>query len=385
MERKQPKLVETDDITRKAMALHTSVYRDRGFIGEGDIIDGYFRDQYTDRSRYFFQENERREVGARLISATRKQGIMSLPTMKNFSVDPDLIANTAGVNRVSDLSYKKVVEVSGLASRYKKDRDSTGSTDRVFDPVRLLYTNLLRYSIEQGHEIWALNADPFLLRDMRNQLGRDQVITIGESQKYMGPPSTPAVINPQRVVMSVLNGDNKENKEYIKEVLDGVNLARVPKPFQELFKDNGIDYTLDLPLKEKILKLRTLKAVGYSGLVGYSAFRALPVSTVEEFHGSIPLFFAIDVGTALTQVWGMEEVLSKDTYLQRKIGRVAAKTVGMAVATGSFVAPYAYFYSQGEEYPAYVNGVVAGLVGVAGVSEYIKYRRERNLRQQLAK
>jgi hypothetical protein len=305
--------------------------------------------------------------------------------MKNFSVDPDLIANTAGVNRVSDLSYKKVVEVSGLASRYKKDRDSTGSTDRVFDPVRLLYTNLLRYSIEQGHEIWALNADPFLLRDMRNQLGRDQVITIGESQKYMGPPSTPAVINPQRVVMSVLNGDNKENKEYIKEVLDGVNLARVPKPFQELFKDNGIDYTLDLPLKEKILKLRTLKAVGYSGLVGYSAFRALPVSTVEEFHGSIPLFFAIDVGTALTQVWGMEEVLSKDTYLQRKIGRVAAKTVGMAVATGSFVAPYAYFYSQGEEYPAYVNGVVAGLVGVAGVSEYIKYRRERNLRQQLAK
>ena len=116
MERKQPKLVETDDITRKAMALHTSVYRDRGFIGEGDIIDGYFRDQYTDRSRYFFQENERREVGARLISATRKQGIMSLPTMKNFRVDPDVIASTAGVSRISDLSYKKVVEVSGLAS-----------------------------------------------------------------------------------------------------------------------------------------------------------------------------------------------------------------------------------------------------------------------------
>lgn len=374
---------ERDDLTMKARALHTSVYKDRGFIDDRAIVDGYFQDEYTERSRYFFQEGNHREVGARLISATKKQGIMSLPTMKNFVVDPDLIANTAGVNRVSDLSYKKVVEVSGLASRYKEDRGDSNDADEVLDPVRLLYASLLRYSIEQGHELWALNADPLLLRDMRNRLGHDQVVTIGEKQSYMGPPTIPAAINPQRVVRDILSGDSEENRAYIKEALNGVNLARVPSMFQKLFEDNGIGYTLDLPLKEKVLKLRTLKAVGYSGLVGYSAFRALPVSAVEEFHGSIPLFFAIDVGTAFTQVLGMEEVFSRDTYLQKKFGRVAAKTAGMAVATGSFIAPYVYFYSQGEEYPAYVNGIVAGFAGVATTGMYMKHRRERRLRNQL--
>ncbi len=380
MERKQPKLVETDDITRKAMALHTSVYRDRGFIGEGDIIDGYFRDQYTDRSRYFFQENERREVGARLISATRKQGIMSLPTMKNFRVDPDVIASTAGVSRISDLSYKKVVEVSGLASEYKGDSIVHLGVDESFDPVRLLYANLLRHSLEQGHELWSLNIDRLLLRDMRSKLGHDQVITVGEKQSYMGPPTVPAVINPQRVVQSILDGENRENQAYLKQALDGLDGRNLSEELKTCLDNQDITYT-KYSRNHRILK--DPRTLAYSVIVGYSAARALPVTGVEEFHGSIPLLWAIDVGTAIPYTWGMIETFSSNSTLSKKIGRVASKSIGATVASASFIAPYAYFYSQGEEYPTYVNAVVAGLVGVAGMSEYIRHRRERNLRGQL--
>jgi hypothetical protein len=79
----------------------------------------------------------------------------------------------------------------------------------------------------------------------------------------------------------------------------------------------------------------------------------------------------------------MIETFSSNSTLSKKIGRVASKSIGATVASASFIAPYAYFYSQGEEYPTYVNAVVAGLVGVAGMSEYIRHRRERNLRGQL--
>lgn len=371
---------ERDDLTMKARALHTSVYKDRGFIDDGAIIDGYFQDEYTERSRYFFQEGNHREVGARLISATKKQGIMSLPTMKNFVVDPDLIANTAGVNRVSDLSYKKVVEVSGLASRYKEDRGDSNDADEVLDPVRLLYASLLRHSIEQGHELWALNADPLLLRDMRNRLGHDQVITIGEKQSYMGPPTFPAVINPQRVVKSILEGNNEENQAYLKEALNGIDGRNLSDQLKKCLDDHDIDYTSYSQIRKIVRDPRTL---AYSVIIGYSAARALPVAGVEEFNGSVPLLWTIDVGTAVPYTWGMIETFSSDTTLSRKIGRVASKSIGATVAAASFVAPYAYFYSQGKEYPVYVNAVVAGLVGVAGVSEYAKYRREQNLREQL--
>ncbi len=385
MERRMAERFSSDrisDITNKARALHASVYRNRGLVGDENIVDGHFRDEYTERSRYFFYENDDREVGVRLISATKKQGIMSLPTMKNFSVDPDLIANTAGVNRVADLSHKKVVEVSGLASRYKKDRANSGVTDEAFDPVRLLYANLLRHSLEQGHELWALNAEPGLLRDMRNRLGHDQVVTIGEKQAYMGPPTTPAVINPQRVVQSVLDSDNEENQAYLRKALDGLDGKNLTDELKAQLDKHGISYINHSRTRKILTDPRTL---AYSVIVGYSAARALPVTGIEEFDGSVPLLWAIDVGTAVPYTWGMIETFSSNTTLSKKIGRIASKSIGGTVAAASFVAPYAYFYSQGEEYPAYVNGVVAGLVGVAGVSEYIKYRRERNLRQQLAK
>lgn len=307
---------------------------------------------------------------------------MSLPTAKNFSLDPDAIIDIANVHRATDLTHRKVVEVSGLASRQKQSaRDTTVGEQSGVDPVRRLYADMLRHSIEAGHDLWLLNADKLLLRDLRRRLGEDQVSEVGDARQYMGPPTVPAAINPKRVVEEALGGDNEENKAHLRAVFQGIDASNSSADMRHHFDENGIEYRRDGRVKRLI---RDQKTLAYGAILGYSTVRALPAAAVEEFSGSVPLLWAIDIGTAAPYTWGVIETFSRSTPLSRNVGRVAAKATGVTVAGASFVAPYAYFYSQGESYPGYVNAVLAGLIGVAGVSEALKYRHERRLRQQLA-
>lgn len=369
-----------DNTTLRAQEIHTKVYLEKGFIDEHQLNeDGLFIDDYADRSAYFFHEGSRREVGARLISATKKDKLLSLPTAKLFSIDPDTLTEAAGVHRLGDLRQKDVVEVSGLAARIKEAAVEDGVPGEL-DPVSILYAKMLRHSIEEGHKVWLLNADPLLLRDMKHRLGHDQVVEVGEKQQYMGPPTRPAAINPSKVVESVLAGDNEQNKQFIGAAFHGINLTNASKSVRELVKENDIPYVEGSRARKVLLDPRT---AAYSVILGYSAARALPVTAVDEFEGSVPALWAIDVGTAIPYTWGVIETFSNNTPLSRKVGHVAAKSIGATVAAGTFIAPYAYFYANGREYPGYVNAVIAGFVGVAGVSEVMKHRKEKRIRTAL--
>lgn len=370
-----------DSDARRSQEIHTDVYLRRGFIEPDQLNEeGLFLDDYVERSTYFYQESESREVGARLISATKKESMLSLPTAKLFSVDPDKIAEAAGVHRLSELSYKSVVEVSGLAARSKGQIEKSVLPE--LDPVSVMYAKMLRHSVEQNHDLWLLNADPLLLRDMKHRLGDDQVAVVGERQEYMGPPTIPAAINPRRVVEDILSNSDSENRRFIEEAFQGVDITNAPGSLRGAIKESGIPYVEGSQLKRKALDPRTL---AYAAILGYSAARAVPVAAVDEFEGSVPLLWTIDVGTAIPYTWGAIETFSGNTPLSRKIGRVAAKSVGITVAAGTFIAPYAYFYANGRDYPAYINAIVAGFVGVAGVSETLKLRKEKRLRSALQK
>ena len=370
--------VPSDD-ARRAQEIHTEVYLQRGFIDEEQLNDeGLFVDEYAERSAYFFHEGAGREVGARLISATKKEKLLSLPTAKLFAIDPDKVAEAAGVQRLGDLGRHDVVEVSGLASR-ARELPIDGSPSEL-DPVSILYAKMIRHSVEQGHKLWLLNADPLLLRDMKHRLGDEQVIEVGEKRRYMGPPTRPAAINPSRVVEDVFTGDNEQNQQFLTAAFDGIDLSNASKRVRQLVKERDIPHTEGSCVKKVLLDPRT---AAYSVIFGYSAARAIPVTAVDEFEGSVPALWAIDVGTAIPYTWGVIETFSGDTPLSRKIGRTAAKSIGATVAAGTFIAPYAYFYANGREYPAYVNAVVAGFVGIAGISEVTKQRKERRIRAAL--
>ncbi|MFZ2836671.1 MAG: hypothetical protein WAZ21_05130 [Candidatus Saccharimonadales bacterium] len=360
-----------------AQSLHTQVYLERDFIDIEDINDaGLFIDEYSDRSTYLLSENDNRRSACRYIRADKKNGIMSLPTAQRFSVDPEIIKQAAGVHRLSDLRHSEVIEVSGLASiRLSDDSERGAGRAGELDATRLLYASIIRRSLDDGHKLWLLNIDRALLRSLEMLIGKDQVHTLGEAVEYMGPATIPVAINPQDVVRAAFAdkssfGDMKQ--QYLLETLPGVSDRYLADDVKQMLSENGIPYESESRLRRLF---RNRRALAYAAIIGYSSARALPVGAVEEFEGSAPLLWAIDIGTAVPYTWGLLEAVSAKTPLRR--------AVGATVASGSFVAPYAYFWSEGNDYPPHVNIAVGGLIGAATLLEAGKVRKDRKIAKAL--
>lgn len=365
-----------DEVREIAQALHTQVYLEKGFIDETDIgPQGIFADKYSSRSTYLLSENEYRRSACRYIRANKKDTILSLPTAEHFSIDPEVIKQVAGINRLSDLKHHEVIEVSGLASIQLDSTIKKNGSREELDATRLLYASIIRHSLDEGHKLWLLNIDNRLLRSLEILIGKEQVHRLGESHEYMGPPTVPVAINPQEVVRAAFAdesdfGDMK--RQYLLESLPGVCSKHLPKDIKEMLTEHNIPYEEETQLKRLLMNRR---ALAYAAIIGYSSARALPVSGVEEFQGSVPLLWAIDVGTAVPYTWGLIETVAGKTPVR--------KAVGATIAGGSFVAPYAYFWAEGQDYPPYVNAIVGGLVGMATLLEVSKARKDRKIARRL--
>jgi hypothetical protein len=364
------------EVKEAAQMLHTQVYLDKGYIDAADIdARGIFSDKYSSRSTYLLSENEYRRSACRYISADKKDGILSLPTAEHFSIDPAVIQQVAGINRLSDLKHREVIEVSGLASLQMDPAIKKSGRREELDATRLLYASIIRHSLDEGHKVWLLNIDEKLLRSLEILIGNEQVHRLGKAHEYMGPSTVPVAINPQEVVRAAFAdesdfGDMK--RQYLLESLPGVRSKHLPKDIKELLTEHNIPYEEEAQLRRLLTNRR---ALGYAGIIGYSSGRVLLVGDVEEFHGSIPLLWAIDVGTAVPYTWGLIETVSAKTPVRR--------AVGATVASGSFVAPYAYFWAEGQDYPPYVNAVVGGLIGTATLFEVVKARKDRKIARRL--
>jgi hypothetical protein len=367
---------QTDTIKKQAQELHTKVYLEKGYITADEIDDdGIFNDEYADRSVYLFAENSFRDSTCRYIKADKKDGIMSLPTTKNFSVDPDILRDAAGVDRLSNIRPRDVIEVSALASVQHGDINQGKRGE--LDATRLLYARVLRDSLDQGHKLWVLNTHENLVRHLEILLGKEQIHRLGDTKDYMGSPTVPVAINPQEVVRTALEdetpmGDMK--RQYLSETLQGVSDRHLDKKMLQLLESHGIAYERS-PLLKRTLRHR--KAIAYAAIAGYTAARAIPVAHIDGFEGNVGVFFAIDFATSFPYTWGLVEVVT---------ARSPAKRIaGGAVAAGSFAAPYVYFWAEGNDYPAWVNGVVGGIVGVAGIMAVNGIRKDKQLEKRLEK
>jgi hypothetical protein len=366
-----------DEVDTLYMKLHGEVYLDQGFIDETKINPiGLYKDEYTARSTHFYAINGRKIAGARQIKANKADRVgywESLPTAQKFSIDPEVLKKVAGVEHLSDLKRDEVVEISGLVSRRKEDGDKGGGD---LDAVIALYSQMVATSLEKGHKLWLLNVDPAFQRRLSMLLGAERVHTLGEKQKYIGPETVPIALSPAEIVRHVLSSEDPASlkiRQHFNEVFPGVNDRRIPKDICGLLKANGIE-TKHYPEALKMLASR--KALGYAAIMGYSAFRAIPASGVDEFTGSVAALWGIDVVTAAPYTWGLMETFSGRTIPRRVIGALTA------VAT--FIAPYAYFYKQGNVYPPGVNAAVAAFVGIAVASNMISRRTARKRDAKIA-
>lgn len=363
------------EVKSRAQALSTAIYLREGFIEPAQLDDdGIYRDQYVDRSVYLYASNERRETVCRYIKADRKAGgILSLPTLHHFSVDPEIVREVAGVDRLSSITPSQAIEVSALASLPRETDSGRPVTD--LDATRLIYSQILRHSLDDGHRLWVMNTHPRLVRHLRILLGDEQVKQIGEERDYMGSLTMPVALNPQEVVRSALNDDGPlgaMKREYLQRVLPGVKGGALTPALRETLDTHEIPY--GRPNAMQRLK-KHHKALAYTGITAYAAARAIPLASIEEFHGNPWVFWGIDVGTAFPYTWGLIEVATAK--------KPARKVLGGAVAAGSFAAPYVYFWAEGEQYPVWVNGIVAGIVGVAGLAAVRGVKKDLALDQGL--
>jgi hypothetical protein len=365
-----------NEIKELAQALHTQVYLDKGFITFDDINEtGLFVDEYSNRSTYLLAENDYRRSACRYIHTDRRVGIMSLPTAQHFSIDPEIIKQAAGVDRLSDVKHNQVIEVSGLASIRLDGENERRKGAGELDATRLIYASIIRHSLDAGHKLWLLNVEPPLLRSLEILIGKEQMHTLGEAAEYMGPATVPVAINPQDVVRAAFADSSsfgEMKRQYLLESLPGVKGRYLAKDIKQALFENNIPFEEEGKLRRLA---RNRRALAYGAIVSYSSLRALPAGAVDEFEGSVPLLWAIDVGTAVPYAWGLIETVSAKTPLRR--------TVGATVAGGSFIAPYAYFWAEGNDYPLHVNAVVGGLIGAATFLEASKLRKDRRLAHAL--
>lgn len=359
-----------------AQRLHTEVYQENDLITDAEVNDlGVYVDKYAERATYYYVQNGSKVAAARTIQANKKAGgLLSLPTTKNFEIDPEKFKSVAGVDNLTDLKPSEVIEISGLVARKKANAEHSE-----LDATKALYTQMLKDSTEQGQKVWIANIEPAFLRSLQFLTGRDNIEVLGPEKEYMGPATIPVAINAPNALRSILSKDERSHgyiKTYVKEVFSGLSTKKIPKDIRALLEENGIETNRPNKAKEFVTDPKML---AYTGIVAYSSIRALPTVAVDEFSGSTALLWGIDVGTAVPYTWGAIEAFTGKT--------IPKKTLGAVVAASCFIAPYAYFYYEGNSYPAYVNWVVGGLIGSAVVKETLgnisKKKREASLVEDL--
>jgi len=368
------------DAINEAQRIHTEAYLRRGLIDADSLNEDHlYTDEYTPRSEAVVVADGEKKAAIRLIHTDKKQGgLMSLPTLKHFSVDPQILRDTAHATRLSTIDPSRVVEVSGLGSVASDEHSSYRLMDST---VRSTFAAGLRRSLDEGHNLWVMNVDPFLKRYLDRVLDHDLVKQVGEERRYQGDPTIPVALSPQDTVESILGDEDRRfserNKQDIHAAMQGVSEKNLSRKLIGLMHDN------DIQTEKASLAARAWQSkrfLLYGSMVGYSALRFIPLSFVKEFDGSLAAFAAIDVGTAATQAASMELYFKGNNRLKRALGATAA--------IASFVAPYAYVgATNGEgsalDYPWYVYAVAGGFAAISGGLELSGTLKDNRLARDL--
>ena len=299
--------------------------------------------------------------------------LLDLPALRGHSIDPVALREAAGVPMLLSLTARNVREEPALAD-----------VPRVLDdPAAAATVGLaLRRALADGVRLWvgesdarseaAWEASP-LAAARRGIEARPEPEAHDDAPGSDVPGSTarPIGVSPVALTRALL-ADGERGVELLRRHLDGLDTLRVPRDLSRELADAGIAVR---PRGLLTRWSRDPQVIAYVIVFVYSALRALPVSLVKEFHGSLITLWAIDLITAFPYTWGIIAAVSGT--------RVRVRLAGLVVTTVTFVAPYVYFWLHGREYPPSVVVIVALLI-VSGVAlEVYKYVRTTRLSARL--
>ncbi|GAB3698913.1 hypothetical protein GCM10028815_03850 [Mariniluteicoccus flavus] len=280
-----------------------------------------------------------------------------LQTAHQFALDPETVLAVARTNRESDLRPHHVREVPELAMRHLGEL--------VEGDVSVL-GHLLETALTDGCVLWLTHVTPERRVELDQLFGEGLVHVVGAERAGM----VPIALNPNTVVEAWAH--DPRHQGFLRRALEGLDAVRLPRRVVNALDAGGVDFVRHHWF-ERAVKNPTV--IAYVVVLLYSALRALPVSFVKQFHGSLVMLWTIDIVTALPYTWGVIAMVTAKRFLVR--------AAGIVVTSVTFCLPYVYFWFHGKHYPPYVAVVIAGLV-IGGVAlEAWKISRDRRIRRQL--
>lgn len=258
-------------------------------------------------------------------------------------LEPPAVKAAAGVQRLAELGPRntRLLNAGDLLNR----------------PA---LTSLLRLSAEENCAFWIISTATAAEASQLEEQFPGQLTSLGpaaaDGTKVFG-------VRPAALLFWLLTASPECAEHFL-----GINAVHLPARTREVLRRAGVE--TELPSRLSRL-LRHPQLPIYVVVFIYSVLRALPVSFVKEFHGSIFIFWTLDVVTSIPYTWGVLALVFGAKWQLRLLGGVTTII--------TFVAPYVYFWLNGSDYPLYVPLVIAGLTLLTVALEAVKYAQERSL------
>lgn len=273
----------------------------------------------------------------------RPRAIATSPAVQKLAIEPTDLREAAGVQRLAELGPANTSFVSAQAL--------LGGDESL---------TLIRKACEAGETLWLVHPQsPAETADLNSRYPGTVSVLATETDKEAALLG----LRPPRLLRSALATNSGAAAAF-----EGMDSAKLDRATVHALRDYGIRLHRDSWLRRG---LNHPQFIVYIAVFVYSALRALPVSFVKEFHGSIFIFWALDLVTAVPYTWGVLAMLFGKHFWLRITGALTTIV--------TFVAPYVYFWTHGDGYPPYVPVVIGVLTLITVSSELIKYIQERNL------
>ena len=319
----------------------------------------------------------------RLLTA---RSVLDHPQARNHPLDAARIRDLAGLARCGDLSARQVAVPQVLS-----DLASATAADLLApDDVGWHLGHSLAHALEHGVRLWLCEVDRDAPGRISAVLGEGLVHVVsfgpwpdggvgpdGPAQRpgrpsdvgpdgADGPDGTTVIaVSPLALVLSLAER-SETSREYLREVLEGVDTLRCPHRAIAALRAAGV------AVMERAATVRLARnpvALAYVVVFIYSSLRALPVAFVPGFRGQWWVLWLIDILTAVPYTWGIVEMVAGR--------RLRWRLLGLATTLLTFLAPYVYFWIHGRDSPPGVLAiVVAMIVGSAGL-EAARWWRDR--------
>ena len=305
------------------------------------------------------------------------RSVVDLPFVHRHAIDPAAVLAISQATRPGDLTVKNVVVVDGLAALAHTSRDSFYRAD----DFALALGPSLRQAAATRQLLWLTAVPKADIPTIQDILGADIVhdVSLPHAESTLNDGAAgedtlvPIALSPTQLLESWASGSEPE-QALLARLLAGTDTLVMNRRMLGALRSVGTD----LIERRSIWRfLFNPKVIAYLVILVYSSLRALPVVFVPGFKGNIWVLWAIDITTAIPYTWGIVEMVAGATLLRRMIG--------LAVTIITFISPYIYFWLNGDNYPAWIHFVVAGLVIAAIVTEYLRILRDKAVAFTLAR